>query len=583
MTRSAHRHTRPVAWWGATLALLGMLAAPAAPQEADDPAAAEKPAPVLDQSLLTRAERDLDAGRAAMAAERFKRLAESPAANRAVFLGLGRAELLAGNYAEAIDALVAAANFRRVDYDVTLTLANALRLQGTRMNRQGDYESAGMALIDAERFFQEAARLRPTAADPVLGESRVAKELGDSERALQLAVKATTVQPDHAEAFVELGCQRYGTYWYLKGMQGEEAARDAKELCRAAYAKALELDPKSGPALNGMGWIAMQGSDESEAIDWFKKSLLADPTLADSYANLARLFSGSLEQKKSYTRLLDGVVAAAKSFGNGDARRFARAFSHYQRGLAHLAARDVPALTRDFREAAKLDDSFEAAATFQIAWGLYRDNQYDKASKEILKQAEDDFPLLLGVMTSQERPRDAALMVRSLGDKCFKKGDADAARELFRITAEALFDSASDWNNYAFLCRETGKYEESYAAYQQALEVDEGNPSLLNDAALILHYHLHRDLDLAAEMYERAIEEGARVLEDEESDSYAKDSAKVALRDAKNNLRRLKAGVLDETPQRPGGRRPGREGRDKEGEPPDDAPDDAPGESSGSF
>ncbi|MFH0945734.1 MAG: hypothetical protein V2A76_11095, partial [Planctomycetota bacterium] len=312
--------------------------------------------------------------------------------------------------------------------------------------------------------------------------------------------------------------------------------------------------------------------------DWFRKSLLADPTLADSYANLARILSGSLEQKKSYTRLLDAVVAAAKSYRSGDARRYAQAFSLYQRGLASMAARDVPGMTRDLTEAAKLDDSFKAICAFQVAWGLYRDNQYDKASQQVLEQAQENLSLLLDTMAAQERPSDAALMVRSLGDKCFKKGDMDRARDLFQIAAEALSDSASDWNNYAFLCRETGKYEESFAAYQQALEVDGGNPSLLNDAALILHYHLHRDLDLAAEMYERAIEEGSRVLEDEEADANAKDSARVALRDAENNLRRLKAGILDDSPPDRPGRRPGRPGRDKKGK----SPDDAPGEPSGS-
>ncbi|MFH0945036.1 MAG: hypothetical protein V2A76_07545, partial [Planctomycetota bacterium] len=280
MIRSARCHSKPVSSWGATLALLGLLAAPAASQVAASEPAAAEPAPVLDQNLLSRAENDLDEGRARMAVERFRKLAESPAANRSVFLGLGKAESLAGNFAAAVDALVAASNFRENDYEVTIALANALRLQGNQANREGDTEAAGMALMDADRFFEEAARLRPTDAEPLLGASRVAREMGDSDRALQLVVKATTVQPDHVEALVELGCQRFATYWYLKGMQGEEAARDAQELCRAAYARALELDPRNGPALNGMGWIAMHGDDESQAIDWFRKSLLADPTLA---------------------------------------------------------------------------------------------------------------------------------------------------------------------------------------------------------------------------------------------------------------------------------------------------------------
>jgi len=548
-------------------ALFGWLLVPAARSQ---PAPAEESAPAtLDLAELQRAVKELESGEPERARERLERLADHPEANRQVFLSLGRAYSRLGRHPEAVGALVKALRFRENDYEVVIELAETLRRQALAANQEGDYETAGMALEDARRFFEQAGELRPTEAAPWLGASRVAQTLGDPDEALRLVVQATEVDPEHVEAQIELGFQRFGIFWRLKGMEGDEAARDAGELCRRAYARALELDPKNGLAMNGLAWVAMHSDEQEQAIDWFKRSLLADPTLADSYDNLMRLHSDSIEAKKRYVQSLGAVVAAARSFGQGEERRFARAFSLYQRGLAEVAARDVEALRRDFTEAAKVDESFEAACRFQIARGLYRDNQYAEAAGLILAQATDDLTALLDVIASEADGREAVLMIRGLGDKRFRSSELDQARELFRIAAEAQDDSVSDWNNYAFLCRETAHYEESYAAYTRALELDPANPALLNDAALILHYHLHRDLDLARQMYAQAIEEGERILaggageagEDEaEPDASDRESATIAVRDAKNNLKRLEAGIMSEEPpprpERPKRRKP---------------------------
>ena len=64
----------------------------------------------------------------------------------------------------------------------------------------------------------------------------------------------------------------------------------------------------------------------------------------------------------------------------------------------------------------------------------------------------------------------------------------------------------------------------------------------------MLHYNLRRDFDRARSLYERAIEEGKRVLDDPNTDSFAQESATIALRDATNNLRLLKQGKHDDEP-----------------------------------
>ncbi|MEO0652417.1 MAG: tetratricopeptide repeat protein, partial [Planctomycetota bacterium] len=50
------------------------------------------------------------------------------------------------------------------------------------------------------------------------------------------------------------------------------------------------------------------------------------------------------------------------------------------------------------------------------------------------------------------------------------------------------------------------RWERSLAAYERAIELDPANPTYYNDAGVVLHYNLRRDLDRALSLYERSIE-----------------------------------------------------------------------------
>ncbi len=101
---------------------------------------------------------------------------------------------------------------------------------------------------------------------------------------------------------------------------------------------------------------------------------------------------------------------------------------------------------------------------------------------------------------------------------------------------------ADVWNNYGFYLREAGEYETSYAAYEQALTFDDTDPRILNDTGVLLHYYLHRDRDRAVELYERAIDRAEKLLKNKQLAAPERSELKTALRDAKNNLSRLRNG-----------------------------------------
>lgn len=555
--RNPIRSERPVSRLNRTSLALGLaLACPAIGLAQSPPATQDGAAGSIDHGLLTRAERDLEQGKLELAAERFRRIVEQGGSDRRVHLGLGRTLHAMGDHAGAVTSLVEASRFRERDYDVTLLLAEALLGQARVALADGDQMGAEYSLRDARRYFDTAAGYRPIEAAPILGASRVERTRGDESTALNLAIQACELDPEHVESFLELGSLRFAVYWSILGRQGAEAARDARELCRRAYAHVLDLQPSNAFAMNGLAWIAMQAGEKEAAAEWFHKSLLADPTLTDSYENLRDLLSGSMEERRRFVQLLGPVVNRTRTWRSGTERKRARALAHFRRGLAHLEVREAAGLKRDLSEAARFDPELAVRCNVLLAVGLFRDGQRDEAAGAIADLvAKDQLDGVLEAIQQSEDPRKVGLMIRGLADIQFKAKKLEPARDLYRVAAEVLDDSADDWNNCAFLYRETGRFEESFEAYQRALVLEEDNPSILNDTALILHYHLHHDLDLARELYGRAIEAAKGVLEDPAADSFARAAATQAAKDANRNLKNLDAGILSEADQRAARRR----------------------------
>jgi len=80
--------------------------------------------------------------------------------------------------------------------------------------------------------------------------------------------------------------------------------------------------------------------------------------------------------------------------------------------------------------------------------------------------------------------------------------------DLWTFATELVVDSAAWWNNLGFTCREAGRYEESYRAYERCIEFESESVRYVNDTGLILLYHLHRDLPRAEALFRRAVELG---------------------------------------------------------------------------
>ena len=124
--------------------------------------------------------------------------------------------------------------------------------------------------------------------------------------------------------------------------------------------------------------------------------------------------------------------------------------------------------------------------------------------------------------------------------------DQAGIRDLFGRAARR-FDRPEWWNNYAFFCRETGQYEESYTAYCRCIELAPENARWVNDTGLILLYHLDRDLDHAQELFERAWKLGKEACDNPFVSDESRYENFLAYTDAMLNLAQLhgRRGELD--------------------------------------
>ncbi|MDP6542529.1 MAG: DUF4019 domain-containing protein [Phycisphaerae bacterium] len=98
------------------------------------------------------------------------------------------------------------------------------------------------------------------------------RKLKESEKLFRQAVEK---DPKSSDAWNGLG-------WALQNQGKSEAVR--------AFKKCLALDSKNAGALNGMGWIAKQEGREDHAIGWWQKAVMANPQTTAALRGLTTTF-----------------------------------------------------------------------------------------------------------------------------------------------------------------------------------------------------------------------------------------------------------------------------------------------------
>lgn len=214
----------------------------------------------------------------------------------------------------------------------------------------------------------------------------------------------------------------------------------------------------------------------------------------------------------------------------------------FEQGAASFAAsRDDP-LASEWELATRRADCLVNAGNIHYAAAQAALAQGGVAAAATsLRAAEDDYS---GALEAVPDDPDAARGLELTADAYLTPspgqpdGDQAGIRELFGRAARR-FDRPAWWNNYAFFCRETGRYEESYQAYCRCIELAPDNARWVNDTGLILLYHLDRDLDRAQALFERAWELGKAACDNPFVSDESRYENFLAYTDAMLNLAQL--------------------------------------------
>lgn len=277
-----------------------------------------------------------------------------------------------------------------------------------------------------------------------------------------------------------------------------------------------------------------------------------------------RMIDAALEKhpEDGEIALLSGCVLV-NEFGAIDAETDEKAsLAHWKRAVAELQraaallgeSRGEPYYQLQWLYQAKgmPEDAIEAAVAhhertpgddlstvFQLALRYAGEGDYYASTMAINAMVERDAEQYTALIAAQDDPKATAVTLSWAASDDGGKGRFEAARKVLAPLAAFEPDDAAFWNNVGFVSRETRNYEESYAAYERAVALDDTSPRLLNDTALILHYYLKRDPDRARFLYERAIALAEEALaKDPQGDLRAE--LELALFDARNNLRRMR-------------------------------------------
>lgn len=490
------------------------------------PTAQDTPAPVTPRSLAERGLVD-----DAIAAWRA-RIAKDPTA-REPRLELVDYLLERERFDDAVDAARDAIKALPNDYDVLLAMALACQRKGEALATSEKNKGQSQDWFrDAVRWSGEAIDVAPKKREAYVTRGMGNFILGRVDDAKADAETLLRVAPEHPSGRLLMIDCLFEDYQAL-----QRAAKKAEATALAAKIEehiqaAIALDPKRYLAWRRRGDLAAWDGRMDAATSAWIEALALDPDRGCPYdwvqANV------SAEQRKAlFSRALTRFDALGGKSGHAKARL------HWEAGRLDFDAKDYDAARKHFQACYDLRSEWLNALFYHglASWEL---DDKDMALLAFGLFAQKDAKQLAAAIVDSGPNRDVnKSYVIYFADLAFQRGNAAMSRDL-NHTIALLEDDATRWNNYAFLCRETGLYEESHSAYSKALGHAPDDPQLLNDAAVILQYHLDRDLDEASAMYERAIANAKKQLANKGGSPEDKKRFEVAMTNAKMNLEALR-------------------------------------------
>ena len=147
------------------------------------------------------------------------------------------------------------------------------------------------------------------------------------------------------------------------------------------------------------------------------------------------------------------------------------------------------------------------------------------------------------VQAGTDRGKQVVEQMKWLAGKAVARRKSESALTLLYWSSTVMPKDVEVWNNIALLERDFGDPSKALHAYERAGELSPDDPQILNDWAVILHYYLKKEDEKALKLYADAILLAEELLGS--GNLPVEDTARIetALRDSRNNLKRLKKGI----------------------------------------
>jgi tetratricopeptide (TPR) repeat protein len=416
-----------------------------------------------------------------------------------------------------------------------------------------------MALDDAVQHLDRAVKADPELARdaflPLAEAAWYGQKLDIARSAAEAAVKRASKSPD---AHFMLGRVALSQFSAAKDDKAREAEADEYwEVARSSLVRASELLAKtSDPA--GLETLVRVHVDLGHTYVWkqwlddaqreYVAALAEKPALVEM-GQVQRALGG-----ERFLAMLETAVPALAARPGADVSEIASLT--WWLGWARF----------DQKRYAQADEAFSAAvakvpkyvnAWHYIALARFHQKDFEGALAAIHRHWDENPSDLVAAVAGDP---DASLpLLDGLVGYCAEQHRNAEAAFLSELQTNAAPSDSRYWNNTGLFWRDAGEllkkgeraedqalaaedFEKSWKAYSKALELEPENPSLLNDAAVVLHYDLRRDLDRAKQMYVKAGERAKIELAKKDLKPDLRELYETTLKDSADNLAKLEKG-----------------------------------------